>query len=66
MTDPTSLPFLLKAEDAALLLRTTRKGIYAAAGRGQLPGAVRIGRRLLFRRDDLLQWLTSRAPSPME
>jgi hypothetical protein len=27
------------------------------AGRGQLPGALRIGRRLLVRRDELLAWL---------
>ena len=41
---------LLTAAEAALYLRTTRKAIYALAERGQLPGVVRIGRRLLVRR----------------
>ena len=68
MVSPTSnLPFLLTAADMADLLRTTPKAIYAMADRGQLPGITRIGRRLLFRRDDLLEWLDrSRAPSSKE
>jgi predicted DNA-binding transcriptional regulator AlpA len=41
----------------AALLRTTRKAIYAQDERRQLPGVVRIGRRLLFRRDDIYRWL---------
>ncbi len=53
----TNLPLLLTADDVAALLRTSRKGVYVSAERGQLPGVVRIGRRLLFRRDDLLDWL---------
>ena len=58
---------LLTATDVANLLRTTRRSIYAMAGRGQLPGITRIGRRLLFRRDDLLPWLDERrASSPKE
>jgi hypothetical protein len=35
--------------------------------RAQLPGITRLGRRVLVRRDDLLDWLDQkRAPSPME
>jgi excisionase family DNA binding protein len=61
------LPFLLTAADAAELLRTTRKAIYAMAERGELPGITRIGRRLLIRRDDVLEWLDRRrAPSSKE
>ncbi|MBK8231986.1 MAG: helix-turn-helix domain-containing protein [Candidatus Eisenbacteria bacterium] len=60
-----NLPPLLAVPELARLLRTSRKAIYAMVERGQLPGAVRIGRRLLFDRDDLLDWLhRSRAPSP--
>ena len=59
------LPFLLTADEAAVLLRTTRKAIFARAERGLLPGVVRDGRRLLVRRDELLRSLTeARAASP--
>lgn len=61
------MPFLLRPGEVARLLRTTRKAIYTMAARGELPGIVRIGRRLLVRRDDLLDWIVeSRAPSPKE
>jgi hypothetical protein len=37
------------------------------AERGLLPGVVKIGRRLLFRSDELIDWLDQkRAPSPKE
>ena len=52
------LPFLLTADEAAALLRTTRKAVYAMADRGQLAGVTRLGRRLLIRRDDLLRSLS--------
>ena len=58
---------LLTADETADLLRTSRAAIYAMTERGQLPGATRIGRRLLFRRDVLLDWLDQKhAPSPKE
>jgi excisionase family DNA binding protein len=61
------LPLLLPVETAAEVLHTTPKAIYAMAERGQLPGAVRVGRRLLIRRDDLLDSIGgSRALSPKE
>jgi len=64
MSAGTQLPLLLTAEETAELLRTTRTAIYAMAGRGQLPGVTRLGRRLLFRSDVLLDWLNQkRAPS---
>ena len=51
--------------EVAQILRTTEKGIYAQAERGLLPGVTRIGRRLLFRRAELLDWLRQKsAPSP--
>ena len=62
-----ALPVLLTVEEAATLLRTTRRAIYAMVGRRQLPGVIRIRRRVLFRSHDLLDWLDQkRAPSPEE
>ena len=63
--DITSLPRLLTLREVADLLRTTPKATYAMVSRGQLPGVVRIGRRVLIRYDDLVEWLHERrAPSP--
>jgi excisionase family DNA binding protein len=62
-----SLRVLLTVDETATLLRTTRRAIYAMIERRQLPGVIRIRRRVLFRADDLLHWLDQkRAPSPEE
>ena len=67
MTRENPLPALLTADETATLLRTTRKAVYAMVERGLLPGVTRIGRRVLFRRENLLHWLDQcRAPSPKE
>jgi len=64
---PDDCAILLSADEAARLLRTTRRAVYLMANRGALPGVTRIGRRLLIRQDDLVRWLDeSRAPSPTE
>ena len=63
---PTALPHLLTADEVAELLRTTRGAIYAAVARGQLPGVVRIQRRVLFNRAELLSWLTKRQALSLE
>ena len=55
------LPPLLTVDETAALLRTSRKAVYAMAERAQLPGVTRIGRRLLIRSDDLLQWLDQKS-----
>jgi len=52
---------LLTAAEVGDLLRTTRTAIYAMVERRQVPGVVRIGRRLLFRRDALLDWLRQKS-----
>lgn len=54
----TGLPVFLTPEEAADLLRTSRKAIYVRIERRQLPGVTRIGRRLLIRTEVLLKWLT--------
>ena len=49
------------------ITRDVKPAIYVKVDRRQLPGVTRIGRRLLFRADDLLDWLDQkRAPSPEE
>ena len=63
----TTLPVLLTVDEAADLLRTTKRALYAMIERRQLPGVIRIRRRVLLRADDLLDWLNQkRAPSPEE
>lgn len=58
------LPVLLTVDEAADLLRTSRRAIYAMVERHQLPGIVRIQRRVLLRTSELLEWLDQkRAPS---
>ncbi len=46
---------LLTVPQVARLLGMTPKAIYHRAERGQLPGVVRVGRSLRFRRADLLR-----------
>lgn len=63
----TPVPMLLTIDEAADLLRTSRRAIYAMIARRQLPVVVRIRRRVLVRSADLLNWLhQKRAPSPEE
>ena len=59
-------PVLLTPNEVAELLRTSRKAIYAMVERGQLPGIVRIGRRVLVREDALLDWLRQKSTPSLE
>jgi excisionase family DNA binding protein len=63
----SALPILLTVDETAALLRTSRKAVYAMIDRRLLPGVTRIGRRVLLRSADLLDFLDhNRAPSPQE
>jgi excisionase family DNA binding protein len=65
--DAEQQPLLLTVDEAAALLRTTRRAIYAMVERHQVPGVIRIRRRVLFRAADLLHWLDQKcASSPKE
>ena len=67
MNQLNNLPALLTVDDAAELLRTTRKAVYVMIERGLLPGVTRLGRRVLLRSDRLLEWLDQNcASSPKE
>ncbi len=62
-----SQPVLMTVDEVATLLRTTRAAVYAMVERRKVTGVVRLGRRVLFRSDDLLDWLDqNRVPSLKE
>jgi excisionase family DNA binding protein len=61
-----TLPMLLTADEAADLLRTSRRAIYAMVERGQLPGVVRVRRRVLLKSDALLHWLEQKCAPSLE
>ena len=67
MPPNAELPLLLTVEEVASMLRTTPTAVYAMVSRAQIVGVTRIGRRVLFRTECLLDWLDqNRAPSPRE
>ena len=59
-------PVLLTVPEAAQLLRTTTRGVYAMVERRQLPGVVRIRRRVLFRTEALLDWVHQKSAPSLE
>ena len=61
-----TLPLLLTVPEAAQLLRTTPRSVYAMVERRQLPGVVRIRRRVLFRTEALLDWVHQKSAPSLE
>jgi excisionase family DNA binding protein len=59
------LPVFLTPDEAADLLRTTRKAIYVRIERRQLPGVTRVGKRILIRTRLLLDWLDQQCASSL-
>ena len=64
MKRPDGLPIYLTADDAADLLRTSRKAIYVMVERRQIPGVRKIGKRLLIRAEILLSWIEDQQGAP--
>jgi excisionase family DNA binding protein len=60
------VPALLTTDEVATILRTSRKAIYAMIARQQLPGIVRLGRRVLVSEDVLLDWLRQKFTPSLE
>jgi excisionase family DNA binding protein len=59
------LPLLLTPREVAALLRTSRRVVYEMVRLGRLPGVIRLGRRVLIRRDRLLRFLRESSVSPL-
>lgn len=57
---------LLTPSEVAIVLRTSRKAVYAMIERLKLPGVVRIGRRVLIREAALLDWLGQKSTPSLE
>ena len=62
----SATPLLMTTGEVAVLLRTTRKAVYAMVDRRQLPGVTRVGRRVLIRSDQLLDWLRQKSALSLE
>lgn len=51
---------LMTSEETAAYLRLSVPALHQMRSRGRGPRAIRVGRRLLFRRGDLVTWAQSR------
>lgn len=56
----------LTVPEVGVMLRTSPKAIYSMVERGQLPGVVRLGRRVLVRRSELLDFLDHNSTSSLQ
>ena len=56
-------PPLLTVQDLAVLLATSSSGVYSRVARGQIPGALRIGRSIRFDPRVIAQWLSANKAS---
>jgi excisionase family DNA binding protein len=61
---PETLPTLLTVAEVATSLRTSKVAVYAQIERGQMPGVVRIGRRVLVRQSEMVDWLHRNTIAP--
>jgi excisionase family DNA binding protein len=59
---PALLPWLLSIQQTALVLGVSSKTVKRMAGGGELPGVVRIGRRVLIDRAKLQLWIGQGCP----
>jgi excisionase family DNA binding protein len=56
--------YLLTVPEVANLLKTTKKAVYTMFERRLIPGAVKIGKRLLFKKNIVLRWIDGCSPYP--
>ena len=56
-------PLLLSADQAAAFLGIGRSHLYSLHSSGRLPLPVKLGRRTLWRRDELSAWVAAGCPS---
>jgi excisionase family DNA binding protein len=56
-------PDVLTVDEVAALLRIGRNSVYDGAARGEIPHR-RVGRRLVFSRAALIEWLSCKPASP--
>ena len=61
--ESATLPRLLKVDEAAAILRVSRKAFYALIARGHVPGVVRYGSSIRIRSRDLLD-SANQKPTP--
>jgi excisionase family DNA binding protein len=57
---------LLTVDETAALLRTSPQAIYVMVNRRTIGGVTRLGRRVLFSRRGLLDWLDQKRVPPAE
>lgn len=62
MTETPAPTILVSAAEAARECRASRATWYAWLSAGRIPAPVRIGRRTLWRRDELVQWIAAGCP----
>jgi excisionase family DNA binding protein len=60
------LPSLCTIDEVAATLRKTRKAVYAMVERQQIPGVLRVGRRVLFDQQTIVRWLRQKSSPSSE
>ena len=53
-------PRLLRVGEVAEILRTSRKAVYSMMARGEVPGVIRVNRRVLVDGAILISWIRQR------
>ena len=53
----TQEPITMSVDEGVNLAGVERKTLYAAIARGEVPGVVRIGRRIRLNKERFLEWL---------
>jgi excisionase family DNA binding protein len=61
--ETTPEPLLVDAQGVAAMLGIGRTHLYALNSSGRLPLPIRLGRRTLWRRDELTAWVAAGCPA---